>query len=160
MLLGIVTHPVIQLVMLVAAHLRAYSTGGGTRSCTANPATDMWVAGRRCAVCGIGGYGIAIIDIQLHLLAALALERHHRLRLGCRCRAQQHQQATPRHRTHGKPPAGGDPVSQNSSPLLPMMAVLPGWSKPDIKRGSPAYHGVNPGYLWKPHEPDPAPDHL
>lgn len=41
LLLGIVTHPVIQLVMLVAAHLRAYSTGGGTRSCTANPATDM-----------------------------------------------------------------------------------------------------------------------
>jgi hypothetical protein len=118
LLLGIVTRPVIQLVMLVAAHLRAYSTGGGTRSCTANPATDMWVAGRRCAVCGIGGDGIAIVDIQLHLLAALALERHHRLRLGRRCCAQQHQQVTPRERTHGTPPPGGKPVSQNSSPLM------------------------------------------
>jgi hypothetical protein len=30
-----------------------------------------------------GSDGIAIVDIQLHLLAALALERHHRLGLGC-----------------------------------------------------------------------------
>ncbi len=85
LLLGIVTNPVIQLVVLVAAHLRACRTGNRAGGGTAYAATDMGVAGGRGTVRGIGRDGIAVIDIQLHLLAALALERHHRLRLGCRC---------------------------------------------------------------------------
>jgi len=84
-LLGIVTGPVIHLVMLIATHLRTYGTCGSTCRCAANPATDVGIAGSRGAVRGIGCDAIALIDVLLHLLAALALQRHHCLRLGGRC---------------------------------------------------------------------------
>jgi hypothetical protein len=84
-LLGIVTGSVIHLVMLIATHLRTYRTRGRTCRGTADPATDVGIARGRCAVGGIGGDAIALIDVLLHLLAALALERHHCLRLDGRC---------------------------------------------------------------------------
>ena len=84
LLLGIVTHPVIQRVMLVAAHLRPRSPCGSpdcgtTQALTGRPAVRR-TAGRA------GGRTAAGIDILLDLLGALALQGHHRfgLRLATR----------------------------------------------------------------------------
>jgi len=77
LLLGIVTGPVIQLFMLIAADLRTHGTCSCAGCRAAHPATDVGIAGCRGAVRGIGGDGIAIIDVQLHLLAALAFQRYH-----------------------------------------------------------------------------------
>ncbi|MNF18865.1 hypothetical protein D3C80_2232250 [compost metagenome] len=57
--------------MLVAAYLRASGTGCSTHSRAFDPATDIGAGGSCGVVRGVGCHGIAFIDIQLHLLAAL-----------------------------------------------------------------------------------------
>ncbi|MNW00388.1 hypothetical protein D3C71_1958740 [compost metagenome] len=89
--------------MLIAAYLRAHRARRRA-SCGAAYTTAHMRARRRGAVGSIGRDAIAIVDVQLHLLAALAFERHDRLRLGGGCRAEQKQQAAPRERTHGVSP--------------------------------------------------------